>query len=116
METRNPFQQMLNAGINGFGLMAFLKTLDRAGCKRFREWVPAPTEGAAGRRWHMVLERDDAEPFRVRVRHAWPREGRTGRLLGPSVNTGEQEWAPVQWDDAPNPPAWHLSAGLEVVG
>lgn len=92
------WQRMVNAGLNAFGLMAFLKSLDRAEVKRFAEALPSPTEGCKGKSWVVRLERDDAEAFRVKGVGNRAVKGKEGRLMGTPVEVAGVQWAPVVWD------------------
>ena len=106
------WQKVINAGINAFGMIAFLKSLDRRPLLRFGGFFPSPTEGCKGRQWKIYLERDDAEPKRVKVKDGWMDAGKEGRLVGPAfVTDGGQAWAAILWDDEEDPD-WHKTAGL----
>jgi hypothetical protein len=107
------WQRMVNAGLNAFGLMAFIKSLDREDCARFAETVESPTEGCKNKTWVIRMERNDAAPLRVQIKDGWHGAGKQGTLLGASIMVG-QAWAPVLWDDEEDPD-WFKAAGLEML-
>lgn len=106
------WQRVIDAGLNAFGMIAFLKSLDRTPLLRFGGFFPSPTENCSGRIWKIYLERDDAPPQRVEIKEGWHEAGKGGRLIGPAfVSEREQPWAAVLWDDEEDPD-WFKTAGL----
>lgn len=104
---------MIDAGINGFGLMAFLKSLDRKNMLRFAEVLRSPTEECGDKVWRVYLARDDSTPLRVRVKPSYKLEfGMVGTIIGPPVEVCGVTWAAVHWDDE-DEPDWFKTNGLE---
>ena len=99
------WQRLVDAGVNAFGLMAFLKSLDRMAKRtgdkravRFVDKLPSPTEGCKNKTWVIRMERDDAPEIRVRGKGNRAVHGKEGRMVGYAVKVADVAWAPVVWD------------------
>lgn len=99
------WQNIINAGVNAFGLMAFLKSLDRLAARvedprvlRFAYELESPTEDCKERTWVIRMERDDAPVIRVRGKGNRAVHGKEGRMVGSAVRVADVAWAPIVWD------------------